>query len=117
MYPEIHRKDFLGIYDYLAFDDDDKEMFAIQTTTKGNMGARRKKMLAKATFAWWTKGRRKSILHGWYQERGKWKVMEEELTMNDWNKWQAEEKERNSHIDTNSALYKQLFPNGHGVAA
>lgn len=111
-YPDIHRTDFLGIYDYLAFNDAG-EMIAIQTTTKGNALARRKKMLSRQSFSWWTQGGRRSILHGWYKKSGKWVLQEEELTMEDWNKWQAAEKEKNSHIDTESALYKELFPNGH----
>jgi len=38
LYPEIQRTDFLGIYDYLAFNDAG-EIIAIQTTTKHNMSA------------------------------------------------------------------------------
>lgn len=112
MYPDIHRTDFLGIYDYLAFNDAG-EMIAIQTTTKANALARRKKMLSKKSFSWWTQGGRRSIINGWYKKHGRWALQEEELTMKDWQKHQDKEAEKNSHIDTTSALYKELFPNGH----
>lgn len=116
LYPDIHRADFLGIYDYLAFDDSDTFLFAIQTTTKHNMNARRKKMLANISFGWWTHGRRRSILHGWEctnQARGTWVLHEEELMLSDWEKVQAEKKRRETTLNTNTDLYKQLFPNGH----
>lgn len=111
LHPRPHRADFLGIYDYLAFNDDG-EMIAIQTTTKSELSRRRKKMLSDKSFSWWTKGGRRSILHGWYKEKGKWKLHEEELTMDDWNKFQAKKKEIESQIDENSPLFKELFPDG-----
>lgn len=118
LHPEPHRVDFLGIYDYLAFDDADTAIFAIQTTTKHNMNARRKKMLSDKSFAWWTRGHRRSLLHGWEcvnKARGIWVLHEVELTMDDWNKFQDAKKEMESHINTESPLYKELFPNGHDV--
>lgn len=111
LYPEPHRADFLGIYDYLAFNDAG-EMFAIQTTTKHNVSARRKKMLSAQSFSWWTKGGRRSILHGWYKENGRWKLYEEELTILDWENFQRQKKQEASVINKNSSLYKELFPNG-----
>jgi len=115
-HPKIHRIDFLGIYDFIAMTDE--ELIAVQTTTKSNHSSRRHKMLRSQTFAWWTKPKahRRSMLLTWYKERGKWKPREEELTMEDWEKYQADIQERNSHIDTNSDLYKTLFPNrGHDL--
>lgn len=115
LHPEPHRTDFLGIYDYLAFDNNDEAIFAIQTTTKQNMSARRRKMLDSKSFEWWTHGHRRSILHGWEcinKQRGLWKLHEEELTLKDWEKYQAAKKERESQIDENSPLFKELFPNG-----
>lgn len=111
VYPKLHRQDFLGIFDYLAFNDAG-EMIAIQTTTKPNVSTRRKKMLMASSFAKWTRGGRKSLLHGWYKERGQWRCHEEELTLKDWEAFQKKEKER--EIDTNTDFYKSLFPNEHG---
>lgn len=113
MHPSIHRVDFLGIYDFLALNDE--ETIAVQTTSKSNHSSRRHKMLHSKSFSWWTKPRahRRSILVTWYKEKGLWKPREEELTMADWEKYQADEKERLSHIDTTTPLYKTLFPNGH----
>lgn len=111
IYPKLHRSDFLGIYDYLAFNDAG-EMLAIQTTTKANVSARRKKMLHAKSFSWWTKGGRRSILHGWYKKSGRWLLHEEELTMDDWQKFQDAETKKNSVIDKNSSFFKELFPNG-----
>lgn len=116
LYPHIHRTDFLGIYDYLAFNDKG-EMIAIQTTTKHNANARRKKMLSKKSFANWTRGGRRSMLHGWFKKSGRWALEETELTLKDFEQWQAIEAEKNSHIDTSTELYKELFPNGHEDAA
>lgn len=115
LHPAPHRVDFLGIYDYLAFNNEDAAIFAIQTTTKGNMNARRKKMLNDKSFEWWTQGHRRSLLHGWEcvsKARGIWKLHEVELTMDDWNTFQAKKKAEESVIDKESELYKQLFPNG-----
>lgn len=115
MHPELHRTDFLGIFDYLVFNDAG-EMIAIQTTTKHNMSERRKKMLSSVAFSWWTKGGRRAILHGWEcinKQRGIWKLHEEELTMDDWNTFQAKKKEIESTVDKKSPLYRELFPNGH----
>lgn len=111
LYPEPHRADFLGIYDYLAFNDDG-EMIAIQTTTKPNVSTRRKKMLSAKTFSWWTKAGRRSVLHGWYKEKGRWKLYEEELTLRQWEDFQAVAKKEQSTINKNSPLFKELFPNG-----
>lgn len=114
MYPEIHREDFLGIYDYLAFNDAG-EMLAIQTTTKHNMEARRRKMLNKKTFEWWTKGGRRSVLHGWYRKKnankkevGLWLLVEKELTMKDWTTFQTEKEAKNT-LDKTSPLYRELI--------
>ena len=114
LHPEPHREDFLGIYDYLAFNDDG-EMIAIQTTTKHNMEARRKKMLAKTTFSWWTKGGRRSILHGWYRRKGKngkevggWLLEEKEFTMKDWTTYRTEQEAKNA-LDKTSPLYRELI--------
>jgi len=103
-----HRRDFLGIFDYLAFNN--KEIIGIQTTTKNNMGARRKKMLSSKSFSWWTNGGRRSILHGWFKNKSnRWDVEEEELTMDEWTAFQ--ERTRKECKDANhkeSALYKEL---------
>lgn len=115
MHPSPHRSDFLGIYDYMAFNDDTDDMYCIQTTTKHNMAARRKKMLSSITFSWWTKRNRRSILHGWEcisKARGIWKLHEEELTLVDWEKFQSKKKAEESVINKNSDLYRSLFPNG-----
>lgn len=110
-HPKMHRTDFLGIYDYLAFNDAG-EMIAIQTTTRAHASDRRKKMLRSNSFAWWTVGGRRSLLSTWYKERGRWKLQEEELTLENWQRYQDEEKERNSKIDTSRPLFKELFPDG-----
>lgn len=113
IYPELRRCDFLGIYDYLAFND--HEILAIQTTTKSNMSSRRKKMLTAKSFARWTKGNRRSILIVWHKERGRWKETVEELYMKNWDAMQAKIAEENNKVDTDSDLYKMLFPNGTAV--
>lgn len=115
VHPELRRADFLGIYDYLAFNDTDPCLYAIQTTTKAHHPDRRRKMLKSRSFSWWTKGTRRSILLTWYKEKGKWMPKEEELTMDDWNKYQAELAEEMNKIDTESELYKMLFPEGTAV--
>lgn len=79
------------------------------------MEARRKKMLSKQSFEWWTHGHRRSILQSWEcvnKMRGIWKLHELELTLADWNAWQAAEKTKNNVVNKESALYKELFPNG-----
>lgn len=117
LHPSPHRVDFLGIYDYLVFNDAG-EMIAVQTTTKHNANARRKKMLSDKSFEWWTQGGRRSILNGWEcisKPRGIWKLHETELTLEDWKTFQTEKKAKEDVLDTNSALYKELFPNGHGT--
>lgn len=114
LHPEPHRIDFLGIFDYLAFNDSG-DIIAIQTTTKHNMNARRKKMLSKPSFSWWTKGGRRSVLHGWEcisKQRGIWKLHSIELTLEDWENFQKQKKAEESVLDTESPLYKELFPNG-----
>jgi len=109
--PNIRRADFLGIYDYLAFNEE--EEIAIQTTTKANISTRRKKMLTAKTFEWWTSGKtRRSLLHGWYKESGMWCVKEEELTMEDWHKRQKEIRQEEQFVDVNSPLYKELMGDG-----
>ena len=103
-----HRRDFLGIYDYIAMND--REIIAIQTTTKPNALARRKKMLKAKAFSWWTQGGRRSILHGWYKNKSnRWVVQKEELTMKDWHEYQAKIKKEMDSVDyKESALYKEL---------
>ena len=113
-YPDIHRTDFLGIYDFLAFNDD--EIIAVQTTTKSNRSSRWHKMLKSKSFAWWTKGKgRRSVLLTWYKEKGKWMPKYEELTMKDWDAYQQKLQEEMNKIDTESDLYKMLFPEGTAV--
>ena len=106
--PVIRRKDFLGIYDYMAFNDAG-EMIAIQTTTKQHMPERRRKMLAKKTFTWWTQGGRRSVLQGWYKKNNKWVVKEEELTMKDWEEYQAAEKKKIDDVPPDPELHKMLY--------
>ena len=106
------KRDFLGIYDYIAFNDE--ETICIQTTTKHNSLARRKKMLGSQAFKWWTapKAKRRSILQGWYMEKGRWKVQEEELTLNDWQLFQAELSKNDEELEKLSSeeLTQRLFP-------
>lgn len=111
LHPAPHRVDFLGIFDYLAFNDAG-EMIAIQTTTKHNMAARRKKMLDSVSFSWWTRGGRRAILNGWEFKGNRWHLHEMELTIHDWNEAQRKKKEIESQVDENSPLFKELFPNG-----
>jgi|GEM_PF-4017499 len=113
LHPAPHRVDFLSIFDYLAFNDAG-DMIAIQTTTKHNASARRKKMLGKPSFSWWTKGGRRSLLHGWEcinKARGIWKLHETELTMEDWESFQAAKRAEEQIVNKDSPLYKELFPN------
>lgn len=112
-YPDIHRTDFLGIYDFLAFND--HEIIAVQTTTKPNRSSRFKKMMKSRSFASWTKGNRRSALLTWAKVKGKWQPFYEELTMEHWNKYQAELAEEMNKVDTDSELYKMLFPEGTAV--
>lgn len=111
LHPHPHRVDFLGIFDYLAFNNAG-EMIAIQTTTKTNVSARRKKMLNDISFEWWTQGGRRSIIHGWYKKSGKWALHEEELTLAHWHEFQAKKRKEESIVHKNTALYKELFPDG-----
>lgn len=114
IHPELRRCDFLGIYDFLAFND--KCIIAVQTTTKTNRTSRRHKMLQSKGFSWWTSGEnRRSALLTWHKERGKWMPTDEELTMDHWNEYQKKMQEENSKIDTESELYKMLFPAGSAV--
>ncbi len=104
-----HRRDFLGIFDYLAFNDE--EIVGIQTTTKHNMNDRRKKMLSRKSFAWWTSGKhRRAILHGWYKNSSnRWDVVEDELTMEDWYAMQEKIEHDAAAVDpTKTALYGEL---------
>lgn len=108
-----HKKDFLGIYDYIAFNDEDT--IAIQTTVKGEFSRRRKKMLSSQSFKNWTSAnaKRRSILQGWYKEKGLWYTREEELTIKDWEEHQKELRKGDAELEklSKDELYQRLFPN------
>lgn len=108
LHPHIHREDFLGIYDYMAFNDSDDFIFCIQTTTRAHLSDRRKKMLSHTSFDWWTKGRRRSLLHGWYKKNGRWALQEEELTMDDWREFQANKDKNVKYSKKDLELFKML---------
>lgn len=115
VHPELRRADFLGIYDYLAFNDE--ETIAVQTTSKTNRSSHWHKMLKASSFSRWTqlKAKRRSELITWEKVRGRWVPTIEKLVMEDWQKYQAKISEQNNKIDTESPLYKMLFPDGTAV--
>lgn len=115
------KRDFLRIFDHIFWGQCKKadpmgffkvgEWYdcAVQVTSKGQRTTRRKKMLGASTFPWWTEHpHKRSFLQCW-EKKGVHTL--EELTMDDYNAFQAAEKEKNK-CDVNSPLYKELFPNG-----
>ena len=107
LHPAPRRSDFLGIFDYLCLGKG--EVIAVQTTTLSNFSARRHKMLKSKAMKIWLDTGQKAILQVWGKKSGRWYDKTVELTMKDWEEYQAEEKAKYAEVDKNSPLYKDLF--------
>ena len=104
------RADLLGFIDYLALSE--TETIGVQTTSWSNHSARVHKILNKKTFLTWIKNpSRTVVVQSWKKVKGKWVSREQTLTKEDYDEYHANKKEPD--IDTDSDLYKTLFPNGH----
>ena len=71
------RKDLFSFGDLLAFNEN--EIIIIQTTSKSNMSARRKKIKSNPITKQWLNQTRKIHIHGWYKDKNKWVVKVEEI--------------------------------------
>lgn len=71
------KKDLLGFADLLAIKE--SEMVAVQTTSRGNMSARRKKILSRESYPHWKAAKGKVLLHGWFKKANRWQVKTEQL--------------------------------------
>ena len=72
------RKDLWGWCDILALGP--LHILAVQTTTKSNMLARQKKILASETFPIVRALGVMVAVHGWHKVGGKWQLTAKELT-------------------------------------
>ena len=74
------RKDLLGFIDVIAFDE--VEIIGVQDTSKGNVGARIKKILASPlAWDWLQQENRAIIVVGWHKVKNRWAYEEEEILL------------------------------------
>lgn len=93
------RQDLFGFIDIISCGN--KTTIGIQTTTKSNMSARRKKIRALKEFKIWTAAGNRVQLHGWYKsglpgKRKTWQVTVEEMQPCE----QPEHRSESPHIPT-----------------
>lgn len=74
------KNDLFGFADYLAFQAG-LPVLLIQTTSKGNMAARRKKIKANAIAKEWLKSGNSIEIHGWYKVGRFWNIKVEVVTL------------------------------------
>ena len=72
------RQDALGFGDILACRPEDG-VALVQTTSKTNLPARRKKILDSERAATWMRSGGRILLHGWYKKGRFWQVAHEEI--------------------------------------
>lgn len=75
------RQDLFGVFDILGIGPG--LILAVQTTTKANLSARRKKMLAEPNVRSWLEAGGKIELHGWFKQGRRWQVKVEGMTLGD----------------------------------
>ncbi len=64
------RVDLFNCIDIVCLNGD--KIVGIQTTSKANMSARRKKMKEEPAMALWLNAAGQLVLHGWYKSKNKW---------------------------------------------
>lgn len=68
------RQDLFGFADLLAFSPSQPEILLVQTTTKGNMSARKRKIEANEIAPLWLNAGHKIEIQGWHKEGNRWKA-------------------------------------------
>ena len=71
------KKDLLGFADLLALRS--KRTVAVQTTSRANLSARRKKILNAESYKHWKEAGNEVLLHGWFKKANRWQVKTEAL--------------------------------------
>lgn len=71
-------KDLYGFGDILAFGEG--QFVIVQTTSRANMAARRKKIAGIEAAAKWVQNGGKILLHGWDKPERFWRLKEEQIT-------------------------------------
>ena len=69
---QSRRQDLFGFADVIAFKESHAEILLVQTTTKSNMSARKKKILANDTAKKWLAAGHHIEIQGWYQVGRYW---------------------------------------------
>ena len=80
------KKDLFGAWDLLCVKGDVPGVTGVQTTTKININARIKKILASEAIRDWIYAGNKAVIHGWGKEGRFWVVKIKELTIGDLSK-------------------------------
>lgn len=70
------KKDLFGMFDFVALHPDIPGMLGVQTTSRGNMNARIKKLQANPILALWCRAGLDAVVHGWSKKglKGKRKL-------------------------------------------
>lgn len=105
------RADLLGFIDYLVISPE--ETIGVQTTSWSNHNARVNKILEKRSFVKWVSNKNRTVIvQSWKKQKGRWVSREQELTLDDYERHQADVLAKQNEVDTNSELYQMLFPSG-----
>lgn len=73
------RVDLFGIIDLVAIKKGVPGVLGIQTTSRTNISARIKKSIQNKNLLTWYKAGNNFKIHGWYKEKGVWKLEEREV--------------------------------------
>jgi len=99
----------MGLFDYLAMNE--FEVIGVQATSRSHHSDHRRKMLKSKLFPKWIGPNRRVELQTW--KIGDWpyegKDKTEELTIEDWHKYQAQMKAEENTLDKTSPLYRELI--------
>lgn len=70
------KKDLFRFIDFVAIHPINKELLAIQTTSKSNLSTRIKKAESLDAFWHWLATGNPVVFHGWYKDRNRWVLKE-----------------------------------------
>lgn len=77
------RIDLFNGIDIVAIREHGLGVLGVQTTSRSNLSARRKKLLAEPRMRLWVACGNQLHLHGWKKVKGRWQVVEEALKIGD----------------------------------